>query len=133
MIINLDHVSLDPEQETELKGYLLNLFESALNIKLEQEARPYVNQKEIAKYFGVSASTINSWVALGCPVANVDGRKLYGKESIKNWLKSFERPEPRADPETSPEKEESTDNTNSQKITVLPVLNEVKSVNRFLK
>lgn len=122
MIIELDHVSLDPKQEAELKKYLLNLFESALNVKIEQEERPYVNQREITKYFGVSASTINSWVALGCPVANVDGRKLYGKESIKNWLKSFERPEPRADPETSPAKEKSTDNTNSEKITVLPML-----------
>ena len=33
------------------------------------------------------------WATLGMPVAIIDGRKLYGKQSITNWLKSKEKPE----------------------------------------
>ena len=50
----------------------------------------YLNRRDIAKYFGVSESTISYWASLGMPVAVVDGRKLYGKQSITQWLKSHE-------------------------------------------
>ena len=49
-------------------------------------------RKEIAKYFGVADSTITYWASLGMPVANIDGRKLYGKQSNTEWLKSHEMP-----------------------------------------
>ena len=50
--------------------------------------------EEVAKYFGVAESTISYWATLGMPVANIDGRKLYGKQSITQWLKSKEEPKP---------------------------------------
>ena len=52
--------------------------------------RQYLNRRDIAKYFGVAESTISYWASLGMPVAVVDGRKLYGKQSITQWLKSHE-------------------------------------------
>jgi len=36
-------------------------------------------------------STISYWATLGMPVADIDGRKLYGKQSITDWLKSKEK------------------------------------------
>ena len=58
-------------------------------------SKPYLNRKEIAKYFGVAESTITYWASLGMPVAVIDGRKLYGKQSITNLLKSHEMPSQR--------------------------------------
>lgn len=55
-----------------------------------QGAHPYLNRKDAAKYFGVAESTLSYWATLGMPVANIDGRKLYGKVSITQWLKSKE-------------------------------------------
>ena len=45
----------------------------------------------LAKYFGVAPSTITYWASLGMPVAVIDGRKLYGKQSITKWIQSKEK------------------------------------------
>ncbi|MCT0164020.1 DNA-binding protein [Lactobacillus helveticus] len=82
---------LDQQQETEIKTYVLNVVKDAIK-QASTSSKPYLNRKEIAKYFGVADSTISYWASLGMPVATIDGRKLYGKQSITNWLKSHEMP-----------------------------------------
>ena len=82
---------LDENQETEIKTYVLNVVRDAIK-QATTSSKPYLNRKEIAKYFGVADSTITYWASLGMPVANIDGRKLYGKQSITNWLKDHEMP-----------------------------------------
>lgn len=79
---------LDEEQQQEIKITVTELVKSS--IKEIENKKPYLNRKEIAKYFGVAESTIRYWTSLGMPVAVIDGRKLYGKQSITNWLKSKE-------------------------------------------
>ena len=79
---------LDENQKQEIKVTITELVKSS--IKNIENKKPYLNRKEIAKYFGVAESTISYWVSLGMPVAVIDGRKLYGKQSITNWLKSKE-------------------------------------------
>lgn len=81
---------LDENQETEIKTYVLNAVKDAIK-QATTTSKPYLNRKEIAKYFGVADSTISYWATLGMPVAVIDGRKLYGKQSITNWLKSKEK------------------------------------------
>ncbi|WP_127795528.1 DNA-binding protein [Lactobacillus johnsonii] len=81
---------LDENQETEIKTYVLNAVKDAIK-QATTTSKPYLNRKEIAKYFGVADSTISYWATLGMPVAIIDGRKLYGKQSITNWLKSKEK------------------------------------------
>lgn len=81
---------LDENQETEIKTYVLNVVKDAIK-QATTTSKPYLNRKEIAKYFGVADSTISYWATLGMPVAIIDGRKLYGKQSITNWLKSKEK------------------------------------------
>ena len=82
---------LDQQQETEIKTYVLDVVKDAIT-QATTSSKPYLNRKEIAKYFGVAESTISYWASLGMPVAVIDGRKLYGKQSITNWLKSHEMP-----------------------------------------
>lgn len=82
---------LDESQETEIKTFVMGVVKDAIK-QAATTSKPYLNRKEIAKYFGVADSTITYWASLGMPVANIDGRKLYGKQSITNWLKDHEMP-----------------------------------------
>lgn len=79
---------LDDDQIAEIKQIVFAVVKDS--IKQVENQRPYLNRKGIAKYFGVAESTISYWASLGMPVAVVDGRKLYGKQSITQWLKSHE-------------------------------------------
>ena len=86
-------IKLDAEQEQELSNHIINLVKTSVKQAIGSQGKPYLNRKETAKYFGVAESTIRYWATLGMPVAIIDGRKLYGKQSITNWLKSKEKPE----------------------------------------
>jgi len=66
-----------------------------LEYKVSLRSNKYIDVSKIAKYFGVAESTISYWASLGMPVAVIDGRKLYGKQSITNSLKSHEMPSQR--------------------------------------
>lgn len=79
---------LDDAQIAEIKQMVFGVVKDS--IKQVENQRPYLNRKDIAKYFGVAESTISYWASLGMPVAVVDGRKLYGKQSITQWIKSHE-------------------------------------------
>lgn len=83
-------IKLDDQQQTEIKTTVVNLLNDAIK-QVRDNERPYLTRKEAAKYFGVAPSTLSYWAGLGMPVAIVDGRKLYGKQSITNWLKEHEK------------------------------------------
>ena len=79
---------LDDKQIAEIRKIVFAVIKNS--IKQVENQRPYLNRRDIAKYFGVAESTISYWASLGMPVAVVDGRKLYGKQSITQWLKAHE-------------------------------------------
>ena len=79
---------LDDEQITEIKKAVFAVVQDS--IKQVENQRPYLNRKDIAKYFGVAESTIRNWASLGMPVAIINGRKMYGKQSITRWIESHE-------------------------------------------
>ena len=79
---------LDDEQIAEIRKVVFSVVKDS--VRQVENQRPYLNRRDIAKYFGVSESTISYWASLGMPVAVVDGRKLYGKQSITHWIKSHE-------------------------------------------
>ena len=81
-------ISLDDDQVAQIKTLIFSTVQKG--IQQAVNTRPYLNRKDIAKYFGVAESTITYWASLGMPVAVVDGRKLYGKQSITQWLKAHE-------------------------------------------
>lgn len=84
-------IKLDASQEKALSDHIVGLVQDSIKQATQYSEKPYLNRKEIAKYFGVAESTISYWASLGMPVAYIDNRKLYGKKSITNWLKSKEK------------------------------------------
>ncbi|WP_428846180.1 DNA-binding protein [Lactobacillus johnsonii] len=81
-------MKLDASQEKDLSNHIINLVKDSVKQAINNESKSYLNRKEIVKYFGIADSTISYWATLGMPVSVIDGRKLYGKQSITNWLKS---------------------------------------------
>lgn len=82
-------IILDQQQVTMIQSLVLDAVNDG--IKQATNKRPYLNRKDIARYFGVAQSTITLWASLGMPVSIIDGRKLYGKKSITQWLKDHEK------------------------------------------
>lgn len=82
-------ISLDDKQIAEIRTLIFSIVKDS--IKHLDTAHPYLTRRDIAKYFGVAESTISYWASLGMPVAIINGRKLYGKQSITEWLKRHER------------------------------------------
>lgn len=84
-------VLLSEEQLSALKAQVVADVTNGIKTATANNERPYLNQKEIAKWLGVSAPTINAWVKKGMPVAVINGQKLYGKSSAIDWLKQQEK------------------------------------------
>ena len=74
---------------TELKPLIVTTVQDAIK-QSKSDSRPYLNRKEMAKYLGVAQSTVGVWVKQGMPFAVIDGRKLYGKQTVNQWLKDHE-------------------------------------------
>ena len=91
-------ISLDDDQVAQIKTLIFSTVQKG--IQQAVNTRPYLNRKDIAKYLGVAESTITYWASLGMPVAIIDGRKLYGKQSITQWLKAHEMPSQKAQKQT---------------------------------
>lgn len=81
---------LEEQEKNDIQNYIANVVKDAIN-RGSNSNRPYLNRKDIAEYLGVAPTTIDIWVSLGMPVAVIDGRKLYGKKSCTDWLKSMEQ------------------------------------------
>lgn len=88
MNINLDD-ALVTQIITGLKPVIVSTVQDAIK-QSKSDSRPYLNRKEMAKYLGVAQSTVGVWVKQGMPFAVIDGRKLYGKQTVNQWLKDHE-------------------------------------------
>ncbi len=89
--LNQDQTNkLESELTDQFKDEIINLIKSGIQ-QATNNSRPYLTRKEMAEFLGVAPSTLTYWVSLGMPVAEINGRKLYGKETVKQWLKSKEK------------------------------------------
>ena len=88
MNINLDDAFI-AQIVAGLKPVIIATVQGAIK-DAKSDSRPYLNRTDMAKYLGVSQSTVGAWVKDGLPVAIVDGRKLYGKQTVNQWLKDHE-------------------------------------------
>ena len=88
MNINLDD-ALVTQIITGLKPVIVSTVQDAIKAT-KSDSRPYLNRTDMAKYLGVAQSTVRAWVEHGMPFAVIDGRKLYGKQTVNQWLKEHE-------------------------------------------
>lgn len=89
MNINLNGDELTTSIVSALRPVVIATVQDAVK-DAKNDSRPYLNRTDMAKYLGVSQSTVSAWVAIGLPVAVIDGRKLYGKKTVNQWLKEHE-------------------------------------------
>ena len=52
-------IKLDASQEEDLSNHIINLVKTSVKEAVDNQEKPYLNRKEIAKYFGVADSTIS--------------------------------------------------------------------------
>lgn len=58
--------------------------------KPEPQARMAYRERELAEALGVSIRTLFDWRRQGLPFVSVNGRPLYMRESVTEWLKARE-------------------------------------------
>lgn len=81
-------VMLSDEQGKALKQYIFQLTQESI-----EEARrsagldkPFLKQKYMAEWLGVSVNTLKSWQAQGLPSILLDGIVLYSKDEVSKWV-----------------------------------------------
>ena len=53
----------------------------------QQDAKENMNKTETAKYLGVSRNTLDKLIETkGLPVKRVDGRYIFSRQALDNWL-----------------------------------------------
>lgn len=86
-------VLLTDEQQKELNSVVYDTLTGAIHKarKEEQHAEPYLNKKDMCDWLKISMGTLNKFIRLGLPVADIDGTKLIGKETALQFLKNHEK------------------------------------------
>ena len=53
----------------------------------QQDTKENMNKSEAAKYLGVSRNTLDKLIETkGLPVKQVDGRYIFSRQALDNWL-----------------------------------------------
>ena len=53
----------------------------------QQDTKKNMNKSEAAKYLGVSRNTLDKLIETkGLPVKRVDGRYIFSRQALDNWL-----------------------------------------------
>ena len=81
-------VILTPENEMSLRSYIHEIITDEI-AKVRKDAsmdKRVLKQIEIAKYFGVSTSTIRKWESQGLPFGQIGEQKFYDKEQCRVWV-----------------------------------------------
>lgn len=53
----------------------------------QQDTKENMNKSEAAKYLGVSRNTLDKLIKTkGLPVKRVDGRYIFSRQALDNWL-----------------------------------------------
>ncbi|WP_051353000.1 helix-turn-helix domain-containing protein [Vagococcus lutrae] len=86
-------VSLSREQVNELKNYIYMITKESIAAAKEdaQLDRPFLKQRYMAEYLGISVNTLKKLECDGLPSIKLDGLKLYSKEDVKKWILSYQQ------------------------------------------
>lgn len=76
------------ESVQELKTYITDAVREAVK---DMDSSPYLTRPKMAKWLGVSTSTLDTFIKQGLKVAYVNGRPYIAKGSVTAFFKARER------------------------------------------
>lgn len=86
-------VMLNEEQSNSLKQYIFQITQESI-----EEARraagmdkPFLKQKYMAEWLGISVNTLKAWVAQGLPTITLDGVVMYSKDEVTKWVLQYQK------------------------------------------
>ena len=85
-------VLFDEAAQMQIRSAMYEMLTEEIN-RVREDAglsRPILNQKQAAKYLGVSIATFRKLMIAGMPRIIIGNTVLYSKESIYKWLLSYE-------------------------------------------
>lgn len=86
------NVYLSSQQSEDLKKYIYMITKESITAAKEdaQLDRPFLKQRYMAEYLGISVNTLKKLERDGLPSITLDGLKLYSKEDVKKWILSHQ-------------------------------------------
>lgn len=86
------NVYLSSKQSEDLKKYIYMITKESITAAKEdaQLDRPFLKQRYMAEYLGISVNTLKKLERDGLPSITLDGLKLYSKEDVKEWILSHQ-------------------------------------------
>lgn len=81
-------VMLNENQTAELKKYIFELTRESIELAQKNAglSKPFLKQKYMAEYLGISVNTLKDWGNQGMPSIVIDGIVLYSKEEVSKWI-----------------------------------------------
>jgi len=81
------------ELEDEIESIFRNSAKKMLRETAEQEkqSKEFMNLRESADYVGVSVNTLKTYFPLGLKHIKIHGKKMIHRETLIDFLKSYER------------------------------------------
>lgn len=83
---------ISDEFNTSFEAYLKEAARNVIQEVIQNpiERKMYLNKKEACGYIGVSYATIQKLILMGLPSIQIDGKCLFSKTSIDQFMKSLE-------------------------------------------
>ncbi len=81
-------IQLTKEQEEVFRRYIFDITSEGIAEarKAANLDQPFLKQKYMAQWLGISVNTLKSFQAQGMPVIIIDGITLYSKKEVSSWL-----------------------------------------------
>ena len=86
--MSIVNVLLADEDADKLKSHVYSIISEEIQ-KARKDAgldKPILTQSEIAKYLGVSPTTVREYTKLGMPNGSIGKRVFYDKQQCRKWL-----------------------------------------------
>lgn len=86
--MNSMEVMLNEVQTAELKKYIFELTRESIELAQKNAGldKPFLKQKFMAEFLGISVNTLKDWQKQGLPAIVLDGVILYSKEEVTKWI-----------------------------------------------
>ena len=80
------------DSKAEIQNIFKNLAKEVVSEVMQNpiERKMYLNKREACSYIGVSYATIQKLILMGLPSIQVDGKCLFSKNSIDQFMQSIE-------------------------------------------